>query len=258
MTERARDFSLPNLSIGPDPFSLDSLPADVSFVALFFQRDYYCTNCRKQVRQLADRIDAFRERDTEVVSILPEPVDRVAAWQEKFDLPYPLLADPDTEASDAYDQPVRFGILGQFSDFFGRMPEVVLVDRRHETPEVVYVHRGSSTFDRPDIDEILDEIDDASDEPIDDASDEATDEASDEAIDDASDEATDEASDEATDEATDEPIVEATDDASHEATDEATDDASHEAIDEATDDASHEAIDEATDDASDDATGETR
>jgi peroxiredoxin Q/BCP len=226
MTERARDFSLPNVSIGPDPFSLDSLPADVSFVALFFQRDYYCTNCRKQVRQLADRIDAFRERDTEVVSILPEPVDRVAAWQEKFDLPYPLLADPDTEASDAYDQPVRFGILGQFSDFFGRMPEVVLVDRRHETPEVVYVHRGSSTFDRPDIDEILDEIDDASDEPID----EATDDARDEPIDDVSDEAIDDASDE--------PI----DDASDEATDETTD----------------EATDEATDDASDDATGETR
>jgi peroxiredoxin Q/BCP len=160
MTEHASDFSLPNVAVGPDPFSLSDLPDDVDFVVLFFQRDYYCTNCRKQVQQLADRVDDFRDRDAEVVSIVPEPVDRVEAWQESYDLPFPLLADPDTEAGDAYDQPVRFGILGRFSDFFGRMPEIVLIDRRGTEPEIAYVHKGSSTFDRPEIDEILGEIDD--------------------------------------------------------------------------------------------------
>jgi peroxiredoxin Q/BCP len=158
MTERFQDFSLPNVAVGPDPFSLSELPADVSFAVLFFQRDHYCTNCRKQVQRLADRIDEFRELDAEVVSIVPEPVERVQTWQETYDLPYPLLADPNTEAGDAYDQPVRFGILGRVSDFFGRMPEVVVVDRRGTEPNVVYVHKGSSTFDRPEIDEILEEI----------------------------------------------------------------------------------------------------
>ncbi|WP_435186483.1 peroxiredoxin family protein [Halobellus sp. EA9] len=153
------DVSLPNVAVGPDPFSLAALPPDVSFVVLFFQRDHYCTNCRTQVQALADRIDEFRERDAEVVSVVPEPVDRVEAWQESYDLPYPLLADPNTEAGDAYDQPVRFGVLGKLSDFFGRMPQVVVVDRRESAPEVAYVHRGSSTFDRPEIDEILAEID---------------------------------------------------------------------------------------------------
>jgi peroxiredoxin Q/BCP len=159
MTEQVQDFSLPNVARGPDPFSLSELPADVSFVVLFFQRDHYCTNCRKQVQQLADRIDEFHARDAEVVSIVPEPIGRVEAWQDQYDLPYPLLADPNTEAGDAYDQPVRFGILGRFSDFFGRMPEVVVVDRRGEKREVAYVHRGSSTFDRPEIDEILGKLD---------------------------------------------------------------------------------------------------
>ena len=162
MTERVQDFSLPNVAVGPNPFTLSALSEDVSFVVLFFQRDYYCTNCRKQVQQLADRIDGFRERNAEVVSIVPEPVERVEQWQETYDLPYPLLADPNTEAGDAYDQPVRFGLLGRFSDFFGRMPEVVIIDRRRTEPKVVYVHRGSSTFDRPEIDEILDEIDESS------------------------------------------------------------------------------------------------
>jgi peroxiredoxin Q/BCP len=159
MAQQVQEFSLPNVAVGPNPFSLSALPADIDFAVLFFQRDHYCTNCRKQVQQLADRIEEFRERDAEVVSIVPEPVERVEAWQETYDLPYPLLADPETEAGDAYDQPVRFGILGRFSDFFGRMPEIVIVDRRGADPVIAWVHKGSSTFDRPDIDEILAELD---------------------------------------------------------------------------------------------------
>jgi peroxiredoxin Q/BCP len=164
MTQQVQDFSLPNAAVGPDPFSLSELPSHVSFAVLFFQRDHYCTNCRKQVQRLADRIEEFRERDAEVVSIVPEPLDNVESWQASYDLPYPLLADPDTEAGEAYDQPVRFGILGRFSDFFGRMPEVVIVDRRRPEPEVAYVHKGSSTFDRPEIDEILAELDELRDD----------------------------------------------------------------------------------------------
>jgi peroxiredoxin Q/BCP len=159
MPEQVPDFSLPNVAVGPDPFSLASLPDDVDFAVLFFQRDHYCTNCRKQVQQVADHIGEFHDRGAEAVSIVPEAVERVKSWQESYDLPYPLLADPDAEAGEAYDQPVRFGVLGRFSDFFGRMPEIVIVDRRGDEPEIAYVHKGSSTFDRPDIDEILGELD---------------------------------------------------------------------------------------------------
>lgn len=160
MSRQAPDFSLPNVATGPTPFSLSDLPDDVAFVVLFFQRDHYCTNCRSQVQTLADRIEEFRDRDAEVVSVLPEPVERVEKWQSRYDLPYPLLADPDAEAGAAYDQPIRFGILGERSDFFGRMPEVVIVDRRGDEPEIAYVHKGTSTFDRPDIDDLLAKLDD--------------------------------------------------------------------------------------------------
>jgi len=159
MSDPVPHFSLRNAATGPDPFSLEDLDDDVCFAALFFQRDHYCTNCRTQVQQLAEWIEAFHERQSEVVSIVPEPLENVQAWQERYDLPFPLLADPDASVGDAYDQPVRFGVLGRFSDFFGRMPEVVIVDRRGPAPEIAYVHKGSSTFDRPDIDQILEELD---------------------------------------------------------------------------------------------------
>ena len=151
-------FELENVGSGPDRFSLSTLDGQADAAVLLFQRDHYCTNCRKQVRAVADRYGEFRERHAEVVSIVPEPPERVREWQDAYDLPYPLLADPDVSAGEAYDQPVRFGFLGDLSDFVGRMPEVVIVDLRGE-PEIAWNHAGSSTFDRPSIDEILDRLD---------------------------------------------------------------------------------------------------
>jgi peroxiredoxin Q/BCP len=166
MNRQFPEFSLPNAAVGPDPFSLSALPDEVELVALFLQRDHYCTNCRQQVQELAERYDAFGTRDTEVVSIVPEPLDKVAEWQDSYDLPYPLLADPDATVGDAYGQPVRFGVLGKLSDFFGRMPAVVIVDRRPTAPAIAYAHEGSSTFDRPEIDELLARLDELREESI--------------------------------------------------------------------------------------------
>ena len=153
MPETVPEFSLPNVGPGPDPLSLSDLETDSA--VLFFQRDFYCTNCRKQVQALADRYDAFRDRDAEVISILPEPREQAGNWQDRYDLPFPLLSDPDAAVGDAYDQPVRFGLLGKLSDFLGRMPEVVVVDLRGDEPELTWAYRGSSTFDRPDLEEVL-------------------------------------------------------------------------------------------------------
>lgn len=157
----ALDFSLPNVGPGPDPLSLSDLAADHDFAVLLFQRDYYCTNCRKQIQQVAERYEEFRERGAEVISILPESVSETRKWQAEYDLPYPLLADPEATVGDQYDQPVRFGVLGRLSDFFGRMPVAAIVDLRGDDPDLLYSHRGTSTWDRPELDEILATLDDA-------------------------------------------------------------------------------------------------
>ena len=159
MTDIAAEFELANVGPGPDPCSLRDLAADNAFVVLLFQRDFYCTNCRKQVQAVAERYDEFTEREAVVASLLPEERERAAEWQDSYDLPYPLLADPEAVASDAYDQPVKFGILGKFSDFLGRMPEAVVVDARGDEPTVAWSYAGESTFDRPSVDDVLAELD---------------------------------------------------------------------------------------------------
>jgi peroxiredoxin Q/BCP len=158
------DFELPNVGPGPDPYRLSARGDDVDVVVLLFQRDYYCTNCRSQVREVAARYGEFRDRNAEVVSLLPEPVERTREWPPLSDLPYPVLADPDAAVGDQYDQPVRFGVLGSLSDFFGRMPEAVVVDVR-EAVRATYVHRGTSTFDRPSIEDLLAAVDEARGNP---------------------------------------------------------------------------------------------
>lgn len=156
------EFDLDNVGPGPDPCSLSALAEDHAFVLLLFQRSPKCTNCKKQVQAFADRYEEFERRDTEVVSVLPGERSDAAAWQDQYDLPYPLLADPGAATGDEYDQPVRFGLIGQLSDFLGRMPKAVLIDCREGEPSVAWTHEGASTFDRPDIEAVLRAIDEAS------------------------------------------------------------------------------------------------
>lgn len=155
------DFELENVGAGPERLSIGALGADHEFILLLFQRDYYCTNCRDQVQAVADRYAAFQDRNTAVVSIVPEPPEKLADWQAHYDLPFPLCADPDAEFSAQYDQPVRFGLLGQVSDFFGRMPKAVLLDCRDGAARITYSHEGTSTWDRPTVDDLLGTIDEA-------------------------------------------------------------------------------------------------
>lgn len=158
--------ALPNVGPGPDPCSLADLAAGNDAVLVLLQRDDRCINCRKQVQAIAERYDEFRSRNCEVVSVVPEPKETVAEWQAEYDLPYPLLADPDATWGSEYDQPVRFGPLGRWSDFLGRMPEAVVLDCRGD-PDVAWTHRGRSTFDRPSVDDLLAAVDEALERPPD-------------------------------------------------------------------------------------------
>ncbi|MFB6127153.1 MAG: peroxiredoxin family protein [Halolamina sp.] len=156
-------FELPNVGPGPDPFAPSAVEAD--FLLVVFQRDYYCGNCRQQVKALARRYDSFRERGAEVASVLPESRERTAEWRSQYDLPFPTLADPDSEVGDQYDQPVRYGLLGRLHDVVGRMPAVAILDCRGETPGLRFAHRGSSPADRPTPEALLARLDRAAASP---------------------------------------------------------------------------------------------
>jgi len=93
--------------------------------------------------------------DAVVAAVLPEPRERAAQWQERYDLPFPLLADPSESVSETYDQPTRFGAPGSLHDMVGRMPEAVVFDARSGAAEVAAVDEGATPADRPDLEVFL-------------------------------------------------------------------------------------------------------
>jgi len=158
--EVAPGFELPNVGPGPDPLSLETIVSSVDFALLLLLRDYHCPQCKAQVRRMAEAADSFAQLDAAVVPILPEPRDRAAEWQARFDLPFPLLADPGKAVAEAYDQPTRFGALGSLHDLIGRMPETVVLDTRDGEASVVATYEGDTPADRPAVETLLDDVGD--------------------------------------------------------------------------------------------------
>ncbi|WP_436923327.1 peroxiredoxin family protein [Halosimplex amylolyticum] len=154
----APEFLLANVGPGPDPCSLAALD-DAEFVVLVFLRDFHCDWCRKQVHTLTDRYEDFRARNADVAAVLPEPAERASRWVDRYDPPFPLLADPDRTVADAYDQPTQLGGLGAANDFLGRLPATFVLDARSEEPRFAWANRGDSPRDRPDVDEVCAKLD---------------------------------------------------------------------------------------------------
>jgi peroxiredoxin Q/BCP len=154
------DFELPNAGTGPDPLDLVAFAADREndALVLLFHRDYRCRNCRKQIQAVADRYGEFRARDAAVISVLPESEERARKWQKKFHLPFALVADEDKQVAAQYGQPTRFGRLGERFDLLGRMPQTAILDAR-DGLRLYAVHRGDSSGDRPDVDDVLTMVD---------------------------------------------------------------------------------------------------
>ncbi|MCU4742292.1 peroxiredoxin family protein [Halobacteria archaeon AArc-m2/3/4] len=171
---RALDVTLANVGPGPDPLRLGELadavaPADPQTtdepdpahesVVVLLHRDHHCGKCRRQIRAVADRYDEFRDHGAEVVSIVPEPRGKAQEWQDAYDLPFPLCADPEKTVGERFGQPVRFGLLGQFSDLVGRMPAAIVLDVRDpDEIRIAHAHRGDSTLDRPEVDDLLEAV----------------------------------------------------------------------------------------------------
>ncbi|WP_121744332.1 redoxin domain-containing protein [Natronorubrum halophilum] len=175
MTTTAAEVTLENVGPGPDPLTLAELAAPVEpadptttddpdpaydAILLLLHRDHHAGQCRRQVRAVADRYDEFRDRGCQVVSVVPEPRERVQKWQDRYDLPFPLCADPEATTGETFDQPVRLGALGEHFDVVGRMPAAIVLDIDDEGEiSVVETYRGHTNLDRPEIDELLTTID---------------------------------------------------------------------------------------------------
>ena len=92
----------------PKPFSLSEIPAKLIVVEIF---SVYCPHCRKQAPKL-NKLYKLIQQDTK----LSQEIKMIAVaagadqsktdkWKENFHIPFPVLADKDTEVWKKFGQP---------------------------------------------------------------------------------------------------------------------------------------------------------
>jgi peroxiredoxin Q/BCP len=79
-------------------------------VVLYFYPMDDTPGCTHQACELRDRYGEFRERGVVVLGVSPDDEASHTRFREKFDLPFPLLADTGWEAAKAYD------VIGEWSE----------------------------------------------------------------------------------------------------------------------------------------------
>jgi peroxiredoxin Q/BCP len=71
-------------------------------VLLYFYPKAFTPGCTTQACDLRDRHESFDAAGYRVLGISPDPVDKLAEFRAEYDLPFPLLSDPDHAVAAAY------------------------------------------------------------------------------------------------------------------------------------------------------------
>ncbi len=104
-----------------EPVSLDGI--DAAYTVVYFYPRADTPGCTTEACGFRDEWDAFEAAEVAVVGISDDPVDDLAGFAEKHDLPFDLLSDPDGEVAGAYDsygekQPFGRTVEGTFRNTY--------------------------------------------------------------------------------------------------------------------------------------------
>jgi peroxiredoxin Q/BCP len=77
--------------------------SDAAYTVVYFYPRADTPGCTAEACSFRDEWDALDAADATVVGVSDDPVDDLAAFAAKHDLPFDLVSDPDGEVADAYD-----------------------------------------------------------------------------------------------------------------------------------------------------------
>lgn len=104
-------------------------------VVVYFYPRADTPGCTTEACGFRDGWSAFEERDVAVVGISDDPVDDLAAFAEKYELPITLLSDESGEVAAAYDS---YGEKHMFGNTFDGVFRNTYVVGGDGTIELVY------------------------------------------------------------------------------------------------------------------------
>lgn len=73
-----------------------------SKLVIYFYPKAFTPGCTAESCDFRDNYAAFQNAGYEILGVSPDPVDRLEAFRDEHDLPFPLLSDPDHEMAEAF------------------------------------------------------------------------------------------------------------------------------------------------------------
>ena len=128
--------ALPSLTVTlDDGSSIDLASADGGYTLIYFYPKADTPGCTKQACSLRDAYAELTEKGVTVFGASFDDAASQAAFREKFDLPFPLVADVDGALADAFGVPVRGGRFAARQAFLFNDGVLVWRDLRASTGE---------------------------------------------------------------------------------------------------------------------------
>ncbi len=69
---------------------------------IYFYPKAFTPGCTTESCDFRDNYHTFQKSGYEIFGVSPDPVDRLEAFRQKHDLPFPLLSDPDHAMAEAF------------------------------------------------------------------------------------------------------------------------------------------------------------
>jgi peroxiredoxin len=140
-------------------------------IMVIFYRGGWCPYCNYQVRQVTMAFDKFQQRNVTPVLISVDRTEGSTLLQQSYDIPFPVLSDPELAAHEAfnavldlgdkgYEQYKGFGIY--LDEWSGKdhhkiaAPAIYLVGK---DSKILWSHVAVDFKTRPSIDQLLGVID---------------------------------------------------------------------------------------------------
>lgn len=102
-------------------------------VVLYFYPKDDTSGCTKEACGFRDERDAFENRDVTVLGVSPDGVASHVKFRDKYELNFPLLADPDHAVAEAYGAWGKKKMYGREYEGVLRSTFVIGPDGRIET-----------------------------------------------------------------------------------------------------------------------------
>jgi len=104
----APEFELPN----QDGETVALSDFDDRHVVVYFYPRADTPGCTKEACDFRDNWERYEDAGVPVLGVSDDPVEDLAAFREKYDLPFDLLSDEDGEVSTAYDSYGEKNVFG--------------------------------------------------------------------------------------------------------------------------------------------------